>query len=197
MDPTMLDNAIKKDDAVSWCRGDVHSLPFKDGRFSGVTSINGLHYFEGLERVFSEVYRVLDNGRFVVFTGTAEQMQNYWLNEYFPGMMVRSIKQMPSSNKITGALKSAGFSRIELEPYDISVDLKDFFLYSGKHRPEMYLSPEVRRGISSFAILANDREVALGCKQLEEDIKSGKIEDIITEYLARVGGDYMFFTAEK
>ncbi|HAI99062.1 MAG TPA: methyltransferase type 11, partial [Dehalococcoidia bacterium] len=51
----------------------------------------------------------------------------------------KSIEQMPALDLVTGALTQAGFTSIDTEGFDIRDDLQDFFLYSGKYRPEMYL----------------------------------------------------------
>jgi hypothetical protein len=76
------------------------------------------------------------------------------------------------------------------------LDLQDFFSYSGKFRPEMYLSDRVRRGISTFAALADPEEMAEGCRRLEEDIASGEIVEVQRRYV-NSGGDYIFLRAAK
>ena len=78
----------------------------------------------------------------------------------------------------------------------VQPDLQDFFLYSGKYKPEMYLNPEVRKGISTFASLAFEEEVEKGCQRLSRDIECGKIYDILSEY-SSIYGDYMFIVAKK
>ena len=97
---------------------------------------------------------------------------------------------------VTGALIRAGFASIETERFDIRDDLQDFFLYSGNHRPEMYLDEGVRRGIPTFASLADLEEVTSGCLRLAEDIRSGRIDEVMAAYENR-GGDYLFVVAEK
>jgi len=82
---------------------------------------------------------VLDRGRFVILTATPVQMESCWLNECFPDAILKSIEQMPALDLITAALTQAGFTSIDTESFDIQDDLQDFFLYSGKYRPEMYL----------------------------------------------------------
>ena len=86
----------------------------------------------------------------MILNGTAEQMRHYWLNEYFPRMMEKATA--PYLRFVTvDVLESAGF-RIECEEkYDVTPDLKDFFLCCGKLQPERYLDERIRSGISSFA----------------------------------------------
>ena len=123
-------------------------------------------------------------------------MQNYWLVEYFPKAMLASWVQMPSVDTVTGALRNVGFSIVGSETFMVQPDLQDFFLYSGKYKPEMYLDPNVRKGISTFAFLALEEEVEKGCQRLSHDIECGKIYDILSEY-SSTDGDYMFIVAQK
>jgi len=193
---TMIDIARSKDSSISWSMCNAESLPFKDGHFSGATCILAIHHFNDLERAMSEVYRVLSHGRLVIFTADKKQMEGYWLNEYFPGMMRASTEKMPDIEEVSLALKAAGFANIITEIYEVEPDLQDWFLYCGKHRPEMYLDPNIRNGSSGFAIFANRDEVEKGLERLSGDIESGRIREVIESY-RNDNGDYLFIAASK
>lgn len=190
----MLTKAMIKSSDVVWVEGSVDGLPFEDDFFEGITCTLAIHHFPSLVKAFREARRVLRNGRFVLFTSTAEQMRGYWLQEYFPDAMERSWNQMPEMDSIGKALTSSGFKIVAVDPYFVREDLEDLFLYSGKHRPEMYLDPNVRRGISTFSSLANPDEIAAGCKKLRIDIESEKIKEVIQNYENDLG-DYCFVVA--
>jgi ubiquinone/menaquinone biosynthesis C-methylase UbiE len=192
----MIAAAREKSPAVAWHLGNVEALPFRDGVFAGVLCTLAIHHFQALRPAFQEAFRVLAQGRFVLFTATAEQMRGYWLNAYFPTAMARSIVQMPTLPEIVHALREGGFTTIYLEPYQVRTDVQDFFLYSGKHWPEMYLDPHVRAGISTFAALADAAEVQDGCRRLSQDIQSGCIARVIARY-QHTQGDYLFVVGEK
>jgi ubiquinone/menaquinone biosynthesis C-methylase UbiE len=192
----MIAAAREKSQAVAWHLGNVEALPFRDGIFSGVLCTLAIHHFQALHPAFQEIFRVLARGRFVLFTATAEQMRGYWLNAYFPTAMARSIVQMPTLPEIVHALRESGFSTIHTEPYQVRTELQDFFLYSGKHRPEIYLDPHVRAGISTFAALAETAEVEAGCRRLLQDIQSGRIARMIARD-QHTQGDYLFVVGEK
>lgn len=191
----MLSLARQKDPSNNWVRGDAEVLPFPDNSFAGVTCILAIHHFKNLQRALKEAFRVVTE-RMVIFTATAEQMESYWVNEYFPEAMRKSIEQMPSQKTVEEALKGAGFNQVIWEPYEIKNDLQDWFLYSGKHRPEMYLDPKTRLGISTFASLADADEIKKGCEILAADIGSGKIHQVMKSYASRIG-DYMFVVGCK
>ena len=192
----MIAEARGKSSQVQWCLARAQELPFSGGVFSGAMCTLAIHHFDDLLPVFREAHRVMDEGKFVILTATPEQMQSYWLNEYFPEAMLKSIEQMPALELVTRALTQSGFTSLETERFDIRNDLQDFFLYSGKHRPEMYLDEGVRRGISTFASLADPAEVAGGCLRLAADIQSGRINEVMAAYENR-GGDYLFVIATK
>jgi ubiquinone/menaquinone biosynthesis C-methylase UbiE len=191
----MIAAACQKHSSVTWHIGNVESLPFANGTLSGVMCTLAVHHFRALLPAFQEVFRVLAKGRFVLFTSTAEQMRRYWLNEYFSTAMAKSIAQMPSLKAIVEALQRSGFRRIDTEPYEGQRNLQDLFLYSGKHRPEMYLDPRVRAGISTVAALAAPSEVEDGCRKLSQDIQSGRIAEVIAAY-QHAQGDYLFVVGQ-
>ncbi|MEH1935781.1 MAG: methyltransferase domain-containing protein [Nostoc sp.] len=192
----MIDAAINKSNVVAWQVAEAEKLPYADGTFSGVLCTLGIHHFAALTPAFREIYRVLAAGRFVLFTATPEQMSKYWLVEYFPEAIHKSAEQMPSLEKVRYALNEAGFNSVDIEPYSISENLQDLFLYSGKHRPEIYLDANVRSGISTFALLASADEIAAGCQRLAADINTGRISEIVKKY-ENNQGDYLFVIADK
>jgi ubiquinone/menaquinone biosynthesis C-methylase UbiE len=192
---SMLDTARQKDPTTDWILGDAEALPLADNSVAGACCVLAVHHFDNLQEVFNEIARVV-TGRLVIFTSTAEQMAGFWLNAYFPEMMKESSVRMPSKDRLQETLMTAGFQEIRWETYEVKEDLRDFFLYSGKHRPEMYLDPRIRLGISSFSSLAQPAEVERGYDRLEADIQSGRIKQVIESYANR-RGDYLFVTGSK
>ncbi len=192
----MIETASEKVGSVVWFVGDAESLPFPDDTFSGALFVLAVHHFKNSRLGFREAFRVLAKGRLVIFTATSEQIRGYWLNEYFPEAMEKSAEQMISLGSIVECLRLADFNNICSETYEVSNELQDLFLYSGKYRPEIYLDPRVRSGISSFAKLADSHEVEEGCKKLVSDIRSGRITEVVAGY-RHDKGDYVFVVAEK
>lgn len=190
----MIAAARAKAPGIDWQIGDATALPFRDHSFDGALCTLAIHHFADLEMTFREIHRVLNGGRLVIFTASREQMRAYWLNAYFPVAMERSIEQMPDIERVLECLGNAGFGNVELESYTIRPDLQDFFLYSGKHRPAIYLTSGVRSGISTFSMLAEHEEVQSGCDRLSLDIRSGRIEEVMGAY-ASDQGDYTFVAA--
>ncbi len=190
----MLAQARGKSDKIAWTQGSADALPFPCAAFDGAICTLAVHHFPELQSPFAEVRRTLRGGSFVIFTGLAEQMRRYWLCHYFPEMMARSIEKMPSEAQIRTALQGSGFKSISVTPFFVTNALEDLFLYSGKHRPDVYLDPAIRANISSFANLASPTELEEGLEHLREDLRSGRFASIKTRYDTQVG-DYAYVIA--
>jgi ubiquinone/menaquinone biosynthesis C-methylase UbiE len=196
VDPSevMLSQAKALSGQVRWHQASAGALPFADGVFDGAVCTNAIHHFDDLVRAFSEVRRVMRAGRFVIFSGLAEQTGGYWLCHYFPQMMRRSVEITPSEAAIRSALDVAGFASTEVLPFFVTGELCDLFLYSGKDRPQLYLRNDVRANITSFAHLCPPDELARGLAQLSADIRSGTFGDIRARYRDDAG-DYAYVVA--
>jgi ubiquinone/menaquinone biosynthesis C-methylase UbiE len=199
LDPSleMLDKAQSRAPEITWRKGVAEELHFADGSFQGILASLTLHHWRDIRVGLSEAARVLKpGGRMVMFTATPQQMEGYWLRHYFPKMLADSTRLMPTLEDIAEAMALGGLQLITTEKYFIQEDLQDWFLLAGKHNPSIYLQPEVRRGISSFAAVANAEEVERGLIHLAADIESGKVKDVIERY-SNQDGDYLFVVGEK
>jgi len=193
----MLKEARSRSHNIKWLNGNAARIPAADNAFDGVMATLTIHHWDDLQKAITEIYRVTKpGGTLVLFTATPQQMKGYWLNHYFPNMLASSILQMPGFYAVASALTSAGFDLKHTEKYFIKEDLQDHFLYSGKHNPQLYLDEQIRKGISSFAALANAEEVASGLGQLTKDIESGEIQNIKDNF-ENNRGDYLFVVAGK
>lgn len=199
IDPSieMLQKAQLKNKDIKWHIGTAEKTGLSENSVDGIIATLTIHHWSNLSRAFSELAYVLKpEGKVVIFTSSPIQMEGYWLNYYFPKMMKDSILQMPSIDNVLAALHSAGFKLKTKEKYNIKPDLKDQFLYCGKHNPELYFDENIRRGISSFSALSNKEEVETGLANLRSDIDSGKIEKVIKNY-ENDNGDYLYLIIEK
>lgn len=192
----MISQAKEKSNTIDWKVASINELPYESNTYEGVTCTLAIHHFDDLLVAFQEVYRVIDKGRFVIFTSSPEQMNNYWLKEYFPKAIEISANQMPNVAEVSEILKTVGFNIIGHETFLIQPNLEDFFLYSGKYEPKLYLDERVRSGISTFANLASKDEIEEGCNKLKMDIETKKIEGVLNKYSSNLG-DYVYVIAEK
>lgn len=195
--PEMLKIAKSKYPQIQWQLGSSEEIPLEDASVDGVLVTLSIHHWSNLSTGFQEMNRVVrPGGKCVIFTSDKDQMQHYWLAHYFPKMMQDSIDQMPQLEEVKKGLQETGWTTVETDPYFVSPDLKDHFLYSGKHRPELYLNDQIRMGISSFRSLSNKTEVESGLEQLKADIATGTFAEIKAKFDSSLG-DYAFLSAVK
>ncbi len=192
----MLAQAHEKQPLLRLHQARAEALPFKSGTFAGATCTFVHHHMDDPIAALVEVRRVLRPGsRLVLLNSTHEQLRHYWLWEYFPKALAQAAAPYERF-ETRRALAAAGFEVQTLEPYEVTDDLRDWFLVCGKNRPELYLDPQVRAGISTFAGAHDQTEITRGVEHLRRDIASGRIDEVRRKY-AWDGGDYMFMVAVR
>ncbi len=194
---TMLNVAKQQNPGTEFMYCHAEKLQFGDNYFNGALATFTLHHWDNLELGLKEACRVLKpNANLVILSFTPEQMDRYWLIHYFPDMIKRSGELVYDKATQNQMLLDAGFSAVKKEKYFIHDGLTDNFLFSNKYKPERYLDPAVRNGISSFRLFATEQELKTGIRQLEADISSGFIKSVIENYENDLG-DYLFYCATK
>lgn len=194
---TMISEAKQKSNVVKWSKHNVENTNFKSNYFDGAICSLAIHHFPNLSKAFNEISRVLKpSSRMILFTATPEQMYGYWLNEYFPNMMKTSCEQMPTLTTMENAMNIHGLTIESTHPFFITEQMQDFFLYSGKQRPDIYLEKQVRDGISSFRNFCSKKELNVGLSKLQSDIETAAINDVIQKYKNDIG-DYLFIVISK
>jgi ubiquinone/menaquinone biosynthesis C-methylase UbiE len=193
---TMLARAHEKSPTLPLHNARAEALPFKTETFAGATCTFVHHHMDDPVAAFRELHRVLHPGsRLVLFNSTVEQMRHYWVREYFPNSLAQAAAPI-ERYEARDALAAANFVVRTVEPYVVSEDLRDWFLLCGKNRPELYLDPKVRAGISMFAAARDQTEIQRGVEKLRDDIGSGRIAEVQRKY-AWDGGDYTFTVAVR
>ncbi len=64
----MISKAKGKSKTIDWEVANVNQLPYKSNTYKGATSTLAIHHFDELLVSFQEVYRVIEKGRFVIFS---------------------------------------------------------------------------------------------------------------------------------
>ena len=147
----------------------AEALPFRAGTFDTALAVLTLHHWADWLCGLGEMKRVAD--RLVIFTIEPREVGNFWLTQaYFPEIIELDRGRCPSVGEIVNYL-----GECRIEPVAIPHDCADGFLAAFWRRPEAYLDPTVRAGISAFALLEQDA-VDRGAALLEADLRSGEWE---------------------
>jgi len=147
----------------------AEALPFRAEAFDAALAVLTLHHWTDWRCGLDEMKRVAN--RLVVLTIEPTELGKFWLTEvYFPEIVALDRSRCPSTAEIEHHLGDCRVDRIAI-PHDCS----DGFLGAFWRRPESYLDPRVRAGMSGFTLL-DPNIVARGVTQLESDLESGAWE---------------------
>jgi hypothetical protein len=125
-----------------------------------------LHHWSDWRAGCAELRRVARD-RVVVFSWDPTYRERMWLGpEYFPEFGYEDVAGFPLLVDQAAALEAA----VEIVP--VPWDCRDGFFSAFWRRPEAYLDPAVRAGISTLAKRGED-ELAEGLARLRADIESG------------------------
>ena len=159
--PVML--AQRPVGAAPAVQASAEALPFAEDSFDAAMAILSDHHWPDRAGGLRELRRVARR-RAVVFQCDLEAQMDFWLvRDYLTTFRITSMT-MP---ELAGHL---GAQRIE--PVPIPHDCRDGFLSAYWRRPQAYLDPRVRDGISVFRLLPPE-EVDTAIARLRADLESG------------------------
>jgi SAM-dependent methyltransferase len=142
----------------------AESLPFADNSFDAAMAVLTLHHWNEAGAGLAELDRVA-RARILLLTWDPSS-DGFWLvRDYFPAFLARDRKRLPPIDRLTRLLDDP-----RVIPVPIPHDCRDGFLGAYWRRPEAYLDPKIRGGISSFASWPDPA----GLRALERDIESGE-----------------------
>lgn len=160
-------------EGVQWIEAFAEQIPLPDRSVDGVMVVLAVHHFEDRPAAFREMARVVGDGPIVLFTFDPSAFGQIWLSDYFP-QMGRRFQGLAEDLQHTAAELERATSRpSRVVPFPLPPDLQDRFGASYWANPEAYLDPEVRQGISDFALMPPADSEA-GLQRLEAEIQSGE-----------------------
>ncbi|WP_225892723.1 class I SAM-dependent methyltransferase [Nostoc sphaeroides] len=168
----VMQNQALKHPQVKWFASYAENLPLPNKSVDGVLSILAIHHFTHLEKAFQEMQRIIRDGAIVLLSFDIRFAQKIWLYDYFPFLWKDALQFLPLHEQVN-LIKSTTKRCVEAIPLLLPHDVSDLFAAAAWRRPELYLQPEVRAGISSFA-LGNQDLIEQGVKLLAVDLNSGK-----------------------
>jgi len=151
-------------------RATAEHLPFPRGAFDGAMALLTVHHWTDPAAGLAELRR-LAVGPVVVLTFDHLVHSRQWLvTEYLPEMLELD-DDVPAPEEIARAL---GGGSVAVVP--VPADCLDGFCHAFWARPEAYLDPAVRAGISGIARLPSET-VTDAMVRLEHDLASGRWQD--------------------
>jgi len=153
-------------DAAPVVRAVAEALPFEKGRFDAALAVLTVHHWTDPERGVAELRRVAR--RQVIFTWDPTHLARFWFTrDYLP----EAVALDAGFTTLEATLALLGAATVE--PVPLPHDCRDGFFAAYWRRPEAYLDPDVRAGISGFGIL-EEHVVEHALELLAGDLESGE-----------------------
>jgi len=168
VEPSVVMLAQRGDGAAPAVRGIAEALPFLDGSFGAALAILTIHHWTDPMAGLAELRRV--SRRQVVLHFDLDVSWRFWLADYLPEAWALDDRRSPTVDAAVAAL--GGSDRVRVEVLPVPHDCTDGFMAAFWRRPDAYLDPGVRAGISSLAQLG-DAVVGAGIERLARDLASG------------------------
>jgi SAM-dependent methyltransferase len=152
-------------------RAAAESIPLGDDAADAVMALLTVHHWTDLEAGIAEMRRIARR-RVVVLTWDQSVTRQFWLlSEYLPEAAAFDDARAIPLDRMAALL---GATRID--PVPIPHDCIDGFAAAYWRRPEAYLDPVVRAGISMLA-QTGEEAIAPGLARLADDLSTGRWHD--------------------
>jgi SAM-dependent methyltransferase len=166
VEPSEVMIAQRPREAAPVVRAVAEALPFSNNQFDAALAVLTVHHWTDPKRGVAELRRVAR--RQVIFTWDPAHLAPFWFTrDYLPDAV--ALDAGFTTLRATVALLGAA----TVEPIPVPHDCHDGFFAAYWRRPEAYLDPDVRAGISGFGIL-DENVVEHGLKLLADDLESGE-----------------------
>jgi SAM-dependent methyltransferase len=165
VEPSEVMIAQRPPHAAPAVQASAEELPFADDSFDAAMAVLTLHHWTDWRAGCAELKRVARE-RAVVFSWDPTFRGRMWLSaEYFETLSWQDAADFPSLHDQAAALDG------DIEVVPVPWDCRDGFFSAFWRRPEAYLDPAVRAGISTLA--RREPELADGLARLRADLESG------------------------
>jgi SAM-dependent methyltransferase len=142
-------------------------LPFADGAFDAAMATFTVHQWPDVAAGLKEMRRVT-RGPIVILTCDPVRVQDFWLNDYAPGVLAAEARRYPAMGAIAAAL--GGVTDVRAAP--ILLHCRDGFNEAYYGRPERLLEDGARLACSAWSFV--DAATAQGyVDHLRRDLADG------------------------
>jgi SAM-dependent methyltransferase len=167
VEPSAVMIAQRPPGAAPAVQASAEALPFAEASFDAAMAVLTIHHWSDFPAGAAELRRVARD-RVVVLSWDPTYVGRMWVGpEYFPELAREDVDGFPSLADQAAVLGDAAVAVVPV-PWDC----RDGFFGAFWRRPEAYLDPAVRAGISTLAKRSED-ELAEGLARLRADLDSG------------------------
>jgi SAM-dependent methyltransferase len=156
----------RPDGSAPCVAGPAESLPFDDRSFDAAMAILTIHHWTDYMAGLRELCRVARRCVLLVHWDQAV-IEQFWLSDYFPEALAFDRRRGPALADVCATLDL----HTDVVPLLVPHDCQDGFGGAYWRRPEAYLDPAVRAGISMLA--QTEQERGNGLERLQQDLSNG------------------------
>jgi SAM-dependent methyltransferase len=168
IEPSMVMIAQRPPGSAPCVQAAAEALPLRDKSVDAAMAMLTVHHWSDVPAGIAQLRRVTRH-RIVILTWDQTVFRNFWLlRDYLPEAGRVSDAQYVPVRTIVELLGGA-----QIQPVPVPHDCFDGFGAAFWRRPEAYLDPTVRAGISMLAYLGEEA-LAGGLARLEFDLRSGE-----------------------
>jgi SAM-dependent methyltransferase len=168
VEPSATMRAQRPPDAAPAIEGRAEALPLEDDAADAALAVLTVHHWEDQRRGLAELRRVA-RSRVVVVTWDPAFEGALWLvRDYLPEIAALDYGRFIPLDEVAAALGPA-----RVDPLPVPHDCSDGFMGAYWRRPERYLDPAVRPGISTFNLI-EAAALERGLARLAADLESGE-----------------------
>ena len=177
IEPSQVMIDQRRPESAPAIRAIAERLPLRDKCVDAALAVLTIHHWTDLEAGVAEMQRVARN-RLAFFTCDNTLFDRFWLSDYLPEAAEMDAQNVVANDRLLALLKEP-----VITPVPVPHDCQDGFGAAYWRRPEAYLDPAVRAGIS----LLSRNEVANkpGLARLAADLESGRWQREHAELLDR------------
>ncbi len=166
VEPSVTMRRARPEGSAPCVAGTAESLPFDDRSFDAAMAILTVHHWSDSRAGLRELRRVARHRVLVVHWDQAV-INQFWLADYFPEAFAFDRGRAPSLQEVCAALGPD----VDVVPLPVPHDCQDGFGAAYWRRPEAYLDPAARAGISMLAQTEHER--GDGVERLRQDLADG------------------------
>jgi len=165
VEPSAVMIAQRPPGAAPVVQASAEALPFEDASFDAAMAVLTLHHWTDWRAGIEEMRRVAR--RVVVFSWDPTFAARLWISADYFHQLIEVEGDFPSLADQAGAVRA---TRVTAVP--IPHDCRDGFYGAYWRRPEAYLDPVVRAGVSVLA-KRDPGELDAGLARLADDLRTG------------------------
>jgi len=158
---------------VEWFAGSAEAIPLPDTSCDGLISTLAVHHFTDLSTAAAEMWRVCGNSPMVLFTIDPRRGEPFWFRDYFPVIYKRLYDTFVPVEELISVFTEKHDAIASIYNFPLPCNLSDLNMHSGWNKPEIYLDPAIRKGMSGFA-MSDHSAIQDGLELLRRDLKTGE-----------------------